>query len=275
MREQPKREEHVANVVFCRHENWGTLVALLADGHRAGRPSGNARLDVARRLFRRLYGATGVLITLLNVRAGGPGQVVDIGLYEAVFRVLDELAPAYARAGIVREREGAGTRNACPHGHFPTRDGKWIAIACTTDKMFAKLARAMGRPDLSTTYGLQERRLAARDTMDRLVAAWSGRITQAEAMACRLAEDVPAGPLNSIEDIFDDPQFEARENLMTLEVPEIGPVVVPNVVPKLAATPGRIVSLGPPLGNANDEIYRGLLGLSTAEIKRLRTAGVI
>ena len=156
-------------------------------------------------------------------------------------------------------------------------DGKWIAIACTTDKMFARLAQAMERPDLATTeaYGLQERRLAARDTVDRLVAAWSGRLTQAEAMACCLAEDVPAGPLNSIEDIFDDPQFEARENLVTLEVPEIGPVVVPNVVPKLTATPGRIVSLGPPLGNANDEIYRGLLGLSTAEIQRLRTAGVI
>ena len=222
-----------------------------------------------------LYGAVGVLIALLHVRAGGSGQVVDIGLYEAVFRVLDELAPAYARAGIVREREGAGTRNSCPHGHFPTGDGKWIAIACTTDKMFARLARAMERPDLVTTYGLQERRLAARDTVDRLVAAWSGRLTQAEAMACCLAEDVPAGPLNSIEDIFDDPQFEARQNLVTLEVPEIGPVVVPNVVPKLTATPGQIVSLGPPLGNANNEIYRGLLGLSSEDIERLRGKGVI
>ena len=99
-----------------------------------------------------LYGAVGVLIALLHVRAGGSGQVVDIGLYEAVFRVLDELAPAYARAGIVREREGAGTRNSCPHGHFPTGDGKWIAIACTTDKMFARLARAMERGMMS---GLQ------------------------------------------------------------------------------------------------------------------------
>ena len=197
----------------------------------------------------------GALIAILHVRAGGPGQVVDIGLYEAVFRVLDELAPVYARNGIIREREGAGTRNACPHGHFPTGDGRWIAIACTTDKMFARLAQAMKRPDLATTeaYGLQERRLAARETVDRLVAAWSGRLTQAEAMASCLAEDVPAGPLNSIEDIFDDPQFEARENLVTLDVPEIGPVVVPNVVPKLTATPGQIVSLGPPLGNANDE----------------------
>jgi crotonobetainyl-CoA:carnitine CoA-transferase CaiB-like acyl-CoA transferase len=224
-----------------------------------------------------LYGAVGVLIALLHVRAGGPGQVVDIGLYEAVFRVLDEIAPAYARAGIIREREGAGTLNACPHGHFPTRDGKWIAIACTTDKMFARLAQAMARPELATVeaYGLQERRLAARNTVDRLVAAWSGGLTQSDAMACCLGEDVPVGPLNSIEDIFDDPQFVARENLVTLDVPEIGPVVVPNVIPKLTATPGKILSLGPSLGNANDEIYRGLLGLGAAEMERLRATGVI
>jgi crotonobetainyl-CoA:carnitine CoA-transferase CaiB-like acyl-CoA transferase len=224
-----------------------------------------------------LYGAVGVLIALLHVRAGGPGQVIDIGLYEAVFRVLDEIAPAYARAGIIREREGAGTRNACPHGHFPTRDGKWIAIACTTDKMFARLAQAMARPELATVeaYGLQERRLAARNTVDRLVAAWSGGLTQSDAMACCLGEDVPVGPLNSIEDIFDDPQFVARENLVTLDVPEIGPVVVPNVIPKLTATPGKILSLGPSLGNANDEIYRGLLGLGAAEMERLQATGVI
>lgn len=106
-------------------------------------------------------------------------------------------------------------------------------------------------------YGLQERRLAARNTVDRLVAAWSGGLTQSDAMACCLGEDVPVGPLNSIEDIFDDPQFVARENLVTLDVPEIGPVVVPNVIPKLTATPGKILSLGPSLGNANDESIAG------------------
>ncbi|HYN39179.1 MAG TPA: CaiB/BaiF CoA-transferase family protein [Rhodospirillales bacterium] len=224
-----------------------------------------------------LYGAVGVLIALLHVRAGGPGQVVDIGLYEAVFRVLDELAPAYAHAGIVRGREGFGTRNACPHGHFPTRDDKWVAIACTTDKMFARLAQAMGRPDLATgeAFGIQERRLAARDIVDRLVAAWTGRLTQADVMACCLASDVPAGPVNSIAEIFDDPQFAARENLITLDVPGVGPVVVPNVLPKLTQTPGRIISPGPSLGESNGAVYGGLLGLDAAAIDRLRATGVI
>lgn len=224
-----------------------------------------------------LYGAVGVLIALLHVRAGGAGQVIDIGLYEAVFRVLDELAPAYARHGIVREREGGGTRNACPHGHFPTRDGKWIAIACTTDKMFSRLAHAMGRPELAAAdaYGPQDRRLAARETVDRLVAAWTGSLTREEVLDVCLAGEVPAGPLNTIEDIFDDPQVDARHNLVTLDVPGIGPVVVPNVIPKLSATPGEIIAPGPALGDANEAIYGKLLGLSVSEMQQLREAGVI
>ena len=224
-----------------------------------------------------LYGAVGVLVALIGRRAGGPGQVIDIGLYEAVFRVLDELAPAYIHAGIVREREGAGTRNACPHGHFPTRDEKWVAIACTTDKMFQRLAAAMGRPELASAdrYGIQANRLAARETVDRLVAAWTGSLDGDAVMRRCLAEEVPIGTLNSIADIVADPQFGARENLVAIDDPELGPITVPNVLPRLSATPGRISNLGPALGNANDEVYGSRLGLSAEERDRLRAKGII
>ncbi|MBL8659451.1 MAG: CoA transferase [Rhodospirillales bacterium] len=224
-----------------------------------------------------LFAAFGAMVALHEVRQGGGGQVIDIGLYEAVFRVLDELAPAYANAGIVRDREGAGTRNACPHGHFPTADGKWIAIACTTDKMFARLAEAMARPELAApdAFGRQERRLAARDEVIALVAAWTGSMDRETVMERCLAADVPAGPLNTIADIFADPQFSAREDLVSVADPEIGPVVVPAVLPKLSGTPGRIEALGPALGNANDEIYRGLLGLADDDMAELTRAGVI
>ena len=224
-----------------------------------------------------LYGAVGVLVALIGRRAGGPRQVVDIGLYEAVFRVLDELAPAYIHAGIVREREGAGTRNACPHGHFPTRDEKWVAIACTTDKMFQRLAAAMARPELAAAdrYGAQAKRLAARETVDRLVAAWTGSLDRDEVMRRCLAADVPIGPLNSIADIVQDPQFAARENLVEIDDPDLGRITVPNVLPRLSVTPGRVCGLGPALGNANDEVYGDRLGLSADERDRLRATGII
>jgi crotonobetainyl-CoA:carnitine CoA-transferase CaiB-like acyl-CoA transferase len=124
-------------------------------------------------------------------------------------------------------------------------------------------------------YGRQARRLAARDQVIALVGAWTGALDRDELMRRCLAGEVPVGPLNTIEDIFADPQFRARGNLRTIEDPDLGAVVVPSVIPRMSETPGGIDSLGPPLGNANDEVYRGLLGLTEPELVRLRDAGVI
>ena len=224
-----------------------------------------------------LYGAVGVLLALRHRDRTGLGQYIDIGLYEAVFRMLDEMAPVYGRTGKVRGREGAGTANACPHGHFQTRDDRWVAIACTTDKMFGRLAEAMGQPELASAgrYGQQARRLANRDEVDRLASRWVGSMSLAEVMEICLAHEVPCGPLNTIADIFADPHFKARGNLVTIDDPEVGEVVVPAVIPRLSETPGRIAHLGPALGDANEDVLGNLLGLSGEEMARLRDAKVI
>jgi succinyl-CoA:(S)-malate CoA-transferase subunit B len=94
-----------------------------------------------------LYGALGVLLSIQALKKTGRGQVVDIGLYEPIFRILDELAPSYHMKGYVRERMGPGTVNVVPHSHYPTKDEKWVAIACTSDKIFERLAQAMGVPE--------------------------------------------------------------------------------------------------------------------------------
>ncbi|MCH8213689.1 MAG: CoA transferase [Proteobacteria bacterium] len=224
-----------------------------------------------------LYGAVGVLLALRHRDRTGLGQDIDIGLYESVFRMLDEMAPVYGRTGKVRGREGAGTANACPHGHFQTKDDRWVAIACTTDKMFGRLAEAMGKPELASAgrYGEQSRRLANRDAVDRLVCRWVGSMSLDEVMEICLAHEVPSGPLNTIADIFADPHFKARGNLVTIDDPEVGEVVVPSVIPRLSETPGRIAHLGPALGDANEDVLGNLLGLSGEEIARLRDAKVI
>ena len=224
-----------------------------------------------------LYGAVGVLLALRHRDRTGRGQYIDIGLYESVFRMLDEMAPVYGRTGKVREREGAGTANACPHGHFQTKDDRWVAIACTTDKMFGRLAAAMGKPELASAgrYGEQSRRLAHRDEVDALVCRWVRSLSLDEVMEVCLAHEVPSGPLNTIADIFADPHFKARGNLVTVTDPEVGEVVVPSVIPRLSETPGRIAPLGPALGDANEDVLGNLLGLSGEEIARLRDAKVI
>ncbi|MBT6610218.1 MAG: CoA transferase [Rhodospirillaceae bacterium] len=222
-----------------------------------------------------MYGAIGILMALRHRDATGEGQMVDMALYESVFRALDEIVPRYAKDGFVREPEGTGTVNACPHGHFPTGDGKFLSIACTTDKMFERLTQAMVRPDLWENFGDQQTRLAARVTVIDEVTQWTTSMSRDEVMAACVAAEVPSGPINSIADIFADPHFRARDDLLAVNVPGIGEVTVPGVYPKLSATPGSVDSLGPELGNANEEVYGGQLGLSADDMAALKDKGVI
>jgi crotonobetainyl-CoA:carnitine CoA-transferase CaiB-like acyl-CoA transferase len=224
-----------------------------------------------------LYGAIGIMVALRHREATGRGQVIDVGIYEAVFRQLDEIAAAYGLYGKIREREGSGSFVAVPHGHFRTKDDKWVAIACTTDKMFERLAEAMEHSELASTglYGDQRKRLAARDLVNQIVIEWVGSLTREEVLERCLAKEVPVGKLNSIADIFEDEHFQARGNLARIDEDGLGEVVIPNVVPTLSATPGRISGLGPPLGNATYEIMRELLDISAEEIKRLRQHKII
>lgn len=224
-----------------------------------------------------VYGAIGILLALRHREKTGRGQIVDIGIYEAVFRQLDEIAASYGLFGKVREREGSGSFVAVPHGHFRTKDDKWIAIACTTDKMFERLAEAMEQPELASSalYGPQRQRLAARDEVNRMVIDWVGSLSRDEVMGRCLDCEVPVGKVNSIADIFEDEHFQARGNLARIEEEVLGEVVVPNVVPTLSATPGRITNLGPALGNATYEVMRELLDIGAEDIKRLRQRKII
>jgi succinyl-CoA:(S)-malate CoA-transferase subunit B len=225
-----------------------------------------------------LYGCVGVLLALRHRDKTGRGQYIDTALYESVFRCTEELAPAYAMYGTVRERGGPHIETACPYGHFPTKDGKWVAIACTTDKLFARLADAMGRPELASTglYGEQKIRLDNRHEVNEIVRDWCGSHTREEVLAKCNAANAPAGALNNIADIFGDRQFHARRNLLAVDDPDLGEtVIVPNVVPRMSRTPGRIKHLGPKLGQHTEEVLKDLLGMSDSEIAELRSHRVI
>ena len=227
-----------------------------------------------------LYGCLGVLMALRYREQTGIGQVIDAALYESVFRCTDELAPAYGMFGVVRERHGP-THNdfACPYGHFPTREeGKWVAIACATDKLFARLAEAMGRPELasSSLYGEQKTRLENRADVNEIVRDWCGSLSRDEVLKRCYATGAPAGPLNNIADIFGDRQFHARRNLVAIDDPDLGEtIIVPSVIPRLSETPGEIHHLGPKLGEHTDAVLTDLLGMDQEEISELRKKRVI
>lgn len=225
-----------------------------------------------------IYGAFGALLALRSRDLTGVGQVVDLGLYEPVFRILDELAPAFQSRGFVRQRMGPGTVNVVPHSHYPTKDERWIAIACTNDKIFARLAEAMGEPELAGEgrWGLLKNRERDRAEVDAYVGAWTSRFERADLLALCDRQQVPCGPVYAIDEIFADPHYAARDNIAMIDDERFAnPLAVANVVPRLSETPGGIDWLGQPIGAHNDEIYRGLLGLTEAELQLLAKTGVI
>ncbi len=224
-----------------------------------------------------IFGAFGVLVALRARDQTGIGQVVDVGLYEPIFRILDELAPAYAQTGYVRQRMGAGTVNAVPHSHYQTKCERWVAIACTNDKIFDRLAALMGCPDIAREgkYGTVAQREAARADVDALVAGWCREHDRETLLTLCSKASVPCGPVYAIDEIFDDPQYRARGNIAFIDDPRVGRVAVPNTVPRLTATPGGIDWLGPEFSAHVDEVFSSLLGLSAEEIRDLRDQMII
>lgn len=209
-----------------------------------------------------VYAALGVLTALHARTRTGRGQVVDVGLYEGTFRLLDELAPAFARGGFVRERMGAGTVNAVPHSHYPTSDGLWVAIACTNDKIFARLTAVMGRMDVTREgiYGTITKREARRAEVDAFVTHWTSAMTRDEVLAACEEGQVPCGPVYSVAEIFADPQYAARGNLVEITDPRVGDLTLPNVCPRLSETPGKLRWAGRALGADNAEVRKDWLG---------------
>ena len=224
-----------------------------------------------------LYGAFGILVALRVRDQTGQGQYIDIGLHDGVFRFLDEIASVYDKTGEVRERMGTETPSSTPHSHYPTRDGKWVAIACTNDKMFERLANVMAQPDLARDdqYGLKPKRLEARYRINQLVSDWTSKFDRDEVIRLCCDGDVPCGPVNSIAEIFAEEQFWARDTLTRVAHEGVGDLAVPGVIPRLSETPGTIQHLGGRLGESNAEVFRDWLDIGESELRALQKAGVV
>ena len=226
-----------------------------------------------------IFGALATLLALYwrDAQGGAEGQMIDLALSEPLFRISEDLVPAYDRLGIVRERIGNRNPNFAPADSYQTKDGRWIQIAAGGDGTFARLARAMERPDLPADprFATPEARARHADALDEVIAAWIGARTFAEVQTTLEEASVPVGGIYTVPEIMADPHYAARADIAEVVHPHIGPVKVPAVIPKLSRTPGRIAHAGPDLGAHNEDVYGGLLGLSSDELGALRQRRVI
>ncbi|WP_022961024.1 CaiB/BaiF CoA transferase family protein [Halopseudomonas pelagia] len=224
-----------------------------------------------------LWGVIGALMALRHREVGnGQGQVVDVALYEAVFAMMESMVPEFDVMGFVRERSGNIMPGITPSSIHTCADGKAVQIGANGDAIFQRLMRAMGHEQMAIDPQLADNagRDARRDEIYALIDAWTGSLAQEQVLATLSQAEVPASRIYSVADMFSDPQFLARDMLITGQLPDGKDFKMPGIVPKLSASPGSSEWTGPALGEHTDELLTQL-GYNAHDLERLRTEGVI
>jgi crotonobetainyl-CoA:carnitine CoA-transferase CaiB-like acyl-CoA transferase len=225
------------------------------------------------------FGALAILAAVYHRDNAGcdEPQTVDLSLYESIFRYSGPMAAEYSREGIVRERRGNVRSWSIPGEQFLTNDGHWVLILALNPQIFQRLCDAMAVPDLpkDPKFSDHASRLANEAELHEMVRQWVKDFDAKELHDLLDEFRVPYGPVNSIADIFADPHFAAREDLVTIDDPHVGPVVTPAPYPRLSHAPGRVYNPAPSVGQHNDEVYRDLLGMTDAEVDALARIGAI
>src|SRR5262249_12506242 len=195
----------------------------------------------------------------------------------SILRIMEHTLAAYDRLGVVREREGNRLRNSAPLDNWETSDGKFVCIIAAGDGLFPRLARAMEREDLLGDPRFRTMPLRAEhgDEINGIVADWVRAGTAREVQDVLERHEVPFGVAYSVADIFADPHIAARGDIETIDDPVLGPVRMQGVYPRFARTPGAVRRGAPRLGEHNEEVYCGLLGLTAEELGQLRREEVI
>ena len=224
------------------------------------------------------FGALGAVTALFNREArGGRGQVVDVAIYEAVLALMESTIPEYALTGHIRGRTGAILPFVAPSNTYPTSDGDYVVIGANADTVFGRFAKALGHPEWaeSERYATHNARGENQHELDELISAWTRERTAQEVIEVMREASVPAGKLFTAEDMLSDEHYAARQNIVEVEDPDIGPFPMQDVVPRLTETPGSVRWTGPKLGQHNDEVFREALGLSEEDLGGLRGRGIV
>ena len=208
---------------------------------------------------------------------GGTGQEIDVSLYEPLFRLVESQVIGFDQLGIVKQRQGNRLAEDSPRNTYETRDSRWIGISASSQRTFERLVAAMGMPELVTDprFADNASRCANDVALDTKLAAWFRQRDCDAIMALFERAEVVAGPVLDIRDIFKDPHYIARQNIVSVPDGDFGSVRMQGVTPKFARTPGEVRHSGGALGADNRSIFIDELGLSESEFSALQSEGVI
>ncbi|MDH4191248.1 MAG: CoA transferase [Betaproteobacteria bacterium] len=222
-------------------------------------------------------GAVAVLAALERRDRSGEGAFLDVSQYECGLLFLAGPLLEYHANARIAARAGNADPQAAPHGAYPCAEGGWLALSCWSDAEFDRLAEAIGTPliarDARFASAAARRRHGAE--LDAVLTAWlSTRDAQTAAHALQAAQ-VRAHAVNTVADLFSDPQLDARRQWRRRPHAVIGEQAYCYPGFELSATPGDVTRAAPTLGADNRAVFRDLLGLSDIEYERYRSLGAM
>ena len=223
-----------------------------------------------------LYGATAAMIALREVeRNGGRGQVIDLPLLDPVFAVLGPQAANFRLTGKVKPRTGSRSTNAAPRNAYRCKDGKYVGLSASIQKMAERVFRSIGRADLvdNPRYRTNADRVKHAAELDAIIGEFVAQRTQAENVAFFEEAEVTIGPIYDISQIVEDPHVIERELIADYPDDDMGEFPMHHVVPRLSGTPGSIRTPAPRLGEHNRALLSEL-GVEDTQYVQLLAAGV-
>lgn len=266
---------------YRERAGFGTLAESMSGfAHINGHPDGPPTLPPFA-LADGITGLSGAFLTTAALRArdltGGPGQMIDLSIYEPIFWILGPQAAVYDQLGVVQGRTGNRAPFTAPRNAYRSRDGVWLGLSASSQSTAERTVRLVGRPDMieQDWFADHAGRLRHQDELDEAIGAWVGDRDAAEVVARFGEAGAAIAPILDIAGIFEDPQYIHNETVTAVEDPVLGPVRMQNLIGRLSATPGRVRTTGPSLGEHNAEILGGLIGCGEAELRRMAEEGVI
>ncbi|TLS36249.1 CaiB/BaiF CoA transferase family protein [Pseudalkalibacillus caeni] len=225
-----------------------------------------------------LFATIGCLTALHERERSGKGQIVDTAIYEAVFSVMESTVPDYLLTGYLRERMGNILPGVAPSNIYLTQDGTYIVIGANADGVFKRLCEAMGQPELANDpdYATHDARGKNMKELDALIERWTKSLPAKDCLLLLEEHGVPSGMIYSAKEIVEDPHYQDRDMILSVDHPELGDFPMPGIVPKLSRTPGKVNHPGAEkMGKNNDEIYGDLLKYNDHRIEELKERQII
>lgn len=264
---------------YSNRPGFGTLAEVMSGfAHVTGQPDGPPTLPP----FGLADGIAGlttafaVMVALWERQVSGEGQEIDMAIIDPILTVVGAAPIVYDQLGIVQQRSGNRSVNNAPRNTYLTADDRWVAVSTSASSIAERVIRLVGRADLIDEPWFTTGRGRAQhvDEVDAAVADWIRQRPLAQVLEEFGEADAAIAAVYDAADILADPQYTARESIVSIEDPDLGMIRMQNVLFRLGRTPGAIRWTGRSKGSANSDVY-AKLGLSDADIKRLQDSGVI